>query len=83
LVKAQYAAKKSIQTDVEVNKARLLPKRSGALQIMSVAKRTLHKSASGKIEVEYILPIEVHNPMELHAAVTVIWEGDDKVIILR
>jgi xanthine dehydrogenase YagR molybdenum-binding subunit len=39
-----------------------------------------YKKAPVKIEAEYSIPIEVHNPMEMHA-VTVVWEGDDKVTV--
>ena len=39
-----------------------------------------YKKAPVKIEAEYSIPIEVHNPMEMHA-VTVVWEGDDKITV--
>ena len=38
------------------------------------------KNAEVKIDGEYIMPIEVHNPMELHA-ITVNWEREDKVTV--
>jgi xanthine dehydrogenase YagR molybdenum-binding subunit len=38
------------------------------------------KNAEVKIEAEYRMPIEVHNPMEIHA-ITVKWEGDDKLTV--
>lgn len=38
------------------------------------------KNAPVKIEAEYIVPVEVHNPMELHAT-TAMWDGDDKVTV--
>jgi xanthine dehydrogenase YagR molybdenum-binding subunit len=38
------------------------------------------KKAEVKIEAEYTMPIEVHNPMEIHG-LTVVWEGQDKVTI--
>ncbi|MFI5130040.1 MAG: xanthine dehydrogenase family protein molybdopterin-binding subunit [Chitinophagales bacterium] len=38
------------------------------------------KNAEVKIEVEYSMPLEVHNPMEIHA-LTVNWEGQDKVTV--
>lgn len=43
-------------------------------------KSNAYKDAPVKIEAEYTIPIEVHNPMEPHA-VTVIWEGNDKVTV--
>jgi xanthine dehydrogenase YagR molybdenum-binding subunit len=39
-----------------------------------------YKTAPVKIEAEYVLPIEVHNPMELHAIIAV-WEGEDRVTV--
>ena len=32
------------------------------------------------IETEYTTPIEVHNPMEMHASIAV-WEADDKLLV--
>ena len=43
-------------------------------------KADAYKDAPVKIEAEYTIPIEVHNPMEPHA-VTVVWDGDDKVTV--
>lgn len=36
--------------------------------------------AEVKIDVEYKMPLEVHNPMEIHA-LTVKWEGEDKLTV--
>lgn len=38
------------------------------------------KKAEVTIDAEYRMPIEVHNPMEIHAT-TVVWEGQDKVTV--
>jgi xanthine dehydrogenase YagR molybdenum-binding subunit len=38
------------------------------------------QSAPVKLEQEYILPTETHNPMELHAIIAK-WEGDDKLTV--
>jgi len=38
------------------------------------------KSAPVKVEQEYILPTEVHNPMELHAIIAR-WDADDKITV--
>lgn len=38
------------------------------------------KDAPVQVSAEYILPIEVHNPMELHAIIAK-WEGEDKVTV--
>src|SRR5690349_4562555 len=34
-----------------------------------------YKNAPVKLEVEYVVPFEVHNPMELHSIIA-IWEGE-------
>ncbi len=39
-----------------------------------------YKSAAFKVEAEYSIPIEVHNPMELHAIIAK-WDGEDKVTV--
>ena len=39
-----------------------------------------YKNAPIKIEAEYSVPIEVHNPMEMHATIA-FWDGDDKVTV--
>ena len=44
------------------------------LKITFAAEADAYKKAPVKIEAEYTIPIEVHNPMEMHA-VTVVWEG--------
>ncbi|MDP4264210.1 MAG: xanthine dehydrogenase family protein molybdopterin-binding subunit [Bacteroidota bacterium] len=38
------------------------------------------KNSEVKIEAEYRMPLEVHNPMEIHA-ITVVWEGEEKVTV--
>ncbi|WP_121353931.1 xanthine dehydrogenase family protein molybdopterin-binding subunit [Flavisolibacter nicotianae] len=38
------------------------------------------KTAPVKVEGTYIMPIQVHNPMELHATIAR-WDGDDKVTV--
>jgi xanthine dehydrogenase YagR molybdenum-binding subunit len=39
-----------------------------------------YKSAPIKIEQEYVIPTEVHNPMELHAIIAR-WDADDKITV--
>jgi xanthine dehydrogenase YagR molybdenum-binding subunit len=39
-----------------------------------------YKNAPVKIEQEYMLPSEMHNPMELHVTMA-FWDGDDKVTL--
>ncbi|HEY0066974.1 MAG TPA: xanthine dehydrogenase family protein molybdopterin-binding subunit, partial [Flavisolibacter sp.] len=39
-----------------------------------------YKTAPLQVEAEYIQPIHVHNPMELHS-ITVLWDGEEKVTV--
>ena len=39
-----------------------------------------YKAASTFVEAEYNIPIEVHNPMEMHATIAY-WEAEDKVLL--
>ncbi len=38
------------------------------------------KTAPVKVEQEYIIPSDIHNPMELHAIIAQ-WDGDDKLTV--
>lgn len=40
----------------------------------------LLQQAPFKVEGEFTIPIEVHNPMEMHATIAV-WEGEDKLTV--
>lgn len=39
-----------------------------------------YKNGEVSVEAEYTIPIETHNPMELHATIAV-WDGDDKLTV--
>ncbi len=39
-----------------------------------------YKTGEVNVEAEYIVPIETHNPMELHATIAV-WDGDEKLTV--
>lgn len=39
-----------------------------------------YKKGEVSLEAEYTIPIETHNPMELHATIAV-WDGDDKLTV--
>ena len=74
LVKAAYDAEKS-STDTEaVRGGARAPSRGQPPKPRGNAADAL-KSAAVKVEAEYRIPIEHHNPMEPHAAVA-FWEGD-------
>jgi xanthine dehydrogenase YagR molybdenum-binding subunit len=39
-----------------------------------------YKNGEEVVEAEYTIPIETHNPMEMHATIAV-WDGDDKLTV--
>ncbi len=69
LVKATYTEEKS-QTDLSKVEAEIYgkPKKRGSPQ-------EAFQNSAVKIEAEYTIPIEHHNPMELHGAIA-FWEGE-------
>lgn len=77
LVKAQYN-KEPFETDIDKNLDKAAPPRNRGTYKRGDADA--YKSAPVKVEQEYIMPREVHNPMELHSTIAV-WDGDDKVTV--
>lgn len=80
LVKAQYK-KEEPHTDFakEIKTGRPVTE-GGDFKDYVRGDADAYKKAPIKIEEEYSIPIEVHNPMEMHA-VTVVWEGDDTITV--
>jgi xanthine dehydrogenase YagR molybdenum-binding subunit len=84
--RAQYAAtlikvaydKASFQTDLKSNISAGVSPRNGKDYVKG--QEDAYKTAPVKIEQEYILPTDVHNPMELHAIIAN-WDGDDKLTV--
>lgn len=77
LVKAQYS-KEQHQTDLKSNLNNgILP---GKGKDYVRGQENAYRSAPIKIEQEYTLPTEVHNPMELHAIIAR-WDADDKISV--
>lgn len=77
LIRAKYDKQQS-QTDLEANK-----QKAAALARAADYKRgdaDAYKNATVQIEAVYTMPLEVHNPMELHG-ILASWEGDDKVTV--
>ncbi|HTD94282.1 MAG TPA: xanthine dehydrogenase family protein molybdopterin-binding subunit, partial [Chitinophagaceae bacterium] len=75
LVKARYE-KAPGETDFIKNMSHAVIAKGGwSPSIYSRGKENAYKTSPVNIEAEYILPIETHNPMELHA-ITAKWEGD-------
>lgn len=77
LVKVKYQAE-SFETDFDKNKFNeALLKKSGEY---SRKEKDAWKQAEVKLEAEYTVPIETHNPMEMHGTIAV-WEGTDKLTV--
>jgi xanthine dehydrogenase YagR molybdenum-binding subunit len=79
LVKAVYKKEES-QTDLEAAEKKLKPLEGNNFRDYVRGEADAWKNAEIKIEATYTMPLEVHNPMELHA-LTVNWEGNDKVTV--
>ncbi|MGI4804308.1 MAG: xanthine dehydrogenase family protein molybdopterin-binding subunit [Janthinobacterium lividum] len=85
LVKVAYD-KEQHQTDFDANvQNAILPSQAKKNPKSSMAdynrgQADAYQTAPVKIEAEYVLPTEVHNPMELQA-ITAHWEADDKLTI--
>jgi xanthine dehydrogenase YagR molybdenum-binding subunit len=77
LVKVSYNAEKhSTDTEAMRERARVPPR--AAAKPRGNPEEAM-KSAAVKVEAEYRIPIEHHNPMEPHAAIAV-WQGDKLTI---
>lgn len=79
LIKAQYKKEASITSPEEAirNEA---PKEGQRYKDNVRGEADAYKNAPVKVEMQYVVPIEVHNPMELHG-ITVVWNADDKVTV--
>jgi xanthine dehydrogenase YagR molybdenum-binding subunit len=78
LVKASYTAEKH-ETDTEaVRGSAQVPSQAPPAKPRGNPEEAL-RNAPVKIEAEYRIPIEHHNPMEPHAAIAV-WQGDKLTI---
>jgi len=77
LIKVDYD-KAAFQTDLKSNLGAGVSPRSGKDYVKG--QDDAFKTAPVKIEQEYIVPTDVHNPMELHAIIAS-WDGDDKLTV--
>lgn len=77
LVEVEYDVQ-THETDFEKNKFNntLLKTRPDYLR----KEKDAWKNAAVKLEEEYTMPIETHNPMEMHASIAV-WDNDDKLTV--
>jgi xanthine dehydrogenase YagR molybdenum-binding subunit len=79
LVKAQYN-KEEHQTDFGQAGSKVAALEGSRYKDNVRGEADAWRNAPVKIEAEYIVPIEVHNPMELHATIAM-WNGDDSVTV--
>lgn len=79
LIKAQYD-KANPQTDFTQAGKKVKAVEGARFKDSIRGDAEAYKSAPFKVEAEYTIPIEVHNPMELHAIIAK-WDGDDKVTV--
>ena len=85
LVKVQYD-KQEHQTDFEANAKNAVTAAAAKKKPKSPTadydrgQTDAYETAPFKIEAEYVLPTEMHNPMELQA-ITAHWEADDRLTI--
>jgi xanthine dehydrogenase YagR molybdenum-binding subunit len=77
LVKATYATEPH-QTDLVGNISNGVIPHNGKDYLRGT--EDAYKTAPVKVEQEYVIPTEVHNPMELHATIAR-WDADDKVTV--
>jgi xanthine dehydrogenase YagR molybdenum-binding subunit len=78
LVKVTYNAEKHV-TDTEAVRGQARVPAQGPKPAVRGNPDEAMKNAPVKVEAEYRIPIEHHNPMELHAAIA-FWEGDKLTI---
>jgi xanthine dehydrogenase YagR molybdenum-binding subunit len=74
LVKATYNAEKHTTDTEAVREQARVPKQGPPPKARGNPEEAM-KTAPVKVEAEYRIPIEHHNPMEPHAAIAV-WDGD-------
>lgn len=79
LIKAQYE-KEAPQTSLASALKTAKPVEGDNYKEAVRGEKDAWKSAPFKVEGTYIMPIQVHNPMEMHATIAR-WEGEDKVTV--
>jgi xanthine dehydrogenase YagR molybdenum-binding subunit len=76
LVRVEYADEPHV-TDFEAERARIAAPKPSVVRGNAVQA---FERAPVKVEVEYRMPVEHHNPMETFAT-TAVWEGDDRLTV--
>jgi xanthine dehydrogenase YagR molybdenum-binding subunit len=78
LVKVAYNAEKHLTDTEAVRQSARVPSQGPKPAVRGNPEEAM-KNAPVKVEAEYRIPIEHHNPMELHAAIA-FWQGDKLTI---
>lgn len=81
LVKATYQTA-PFETDFHKNLDKSIVPQGGRYKDYVRGEADAYKNAPVKIEQEYLLPSEMHNPMELHVT-TAFWDGDKVTIYTK
>lgn len=76
LVKVKYI-KEEHQTDFEKNRSKAVAGRGGSYKR---GEADAYMQAAVQLESEYTIPIETHNPMEMHAIIAA-WDGPEKITV--
>ena len=80
LVRVEYERKPHV-TDFDAQRERgAISKRNPANSVARGNPAPAFERAAVRIEAEYRMPVEHHNPMEPFAA-TAVWEGDDRITV--
>ncbi|HXB08250.1 MAG TPA: xanthine dehydrogenase family protein molybdopterin-binding subunit [Puia sp.] len=79
LIKTTYE-KQPFETDFHKNFDKGVVPNEGRYKDYVRGEADAYKNAPVVVEQDYILPSEMHNPMELHVT-TAYWEGEDKVTL--
>ncbi|MEO7263379.1 MAG: molybdopterin cofactor-binding domain-containing protein, partial [Ferruginibacter sp.] len=79
LIKSQYS-KEPPHTDLHEAMKTGKPLEGDRYKENTRGEKDAWQNAPVKLEETYTMPIQVHNPMELHG-ITVRWDGDDKVTV--
>lgn len=79
LIRAQYN-KEEHHTDLDKAEKESKPLEGQRYNVNTRGEADAWKKAPVKVEGTFLMPIEVHNPMELHATV-VRWDADDKLTV--
>lgn len=79
LVKVQYQ-KEAHETSLDAVQKSKEPLKGAAYNDYTRGEPTAIDNAAVQVDATYSIPLEVHNPMELHAT-TAVWDGDEKVTV--